>query len=82
MGDEAKVIGVEFPPDMLEGGGPPKLGIEDIEGIGGPPVGRPPVPVWVFWFAQLTRIAREPNHSPFIVAIACSASALSLKRSM
>ena len=31
------------------------------------------------WLAQLTRIAREPSHSPFMVAIACSASVLSLK---
>lgn len=31
------------------------------------------------WFAQLTRIAREPSHSPFIVAMACSASVLSRK---
>lgn len=31
----------------------------------------------VFWFAQLHLIARDPSHSPFIVAIACSASARS-----
>lgn len=45
--------------------------------MGGPPVRVGPV--WVFWLAQLTRIARDPSHSPFIVAIAWSASARSLK---
>lgn len=44
------------------------------------PPGPPRPPVWVFWFAQFTRIARDPSHSPFIVAIACSASAFSLRK--
>jgi hypothetical protein len=43
------------------------------------PPGRLLPPVCVFWLAQLTRIARDPNHWPFIVLIACSASALSLE---
>lgn len=31
------------------------------------------------WLAQLTRMARDPSHSPFMVAMACSASVFSLK---